>query len=132
MVQLAGCSKSHRIIVAGADAQANLLDLHLYGFTRAATTRMSGLPRGQYHVALVDWRGQSTRALETVLCWLVHFLAPAAVLVVRLDLPDGAGQRKVAPVLEGLGFRIEAGTRCEDGVAILARRWNATEMRIAA
>jgi hypothetical protein len=132
MVQLAGCSKSHRIIVAGSSAREHLLELRRRGYAHAATTAMCGLPRGQYNAALLDWRRQSVKALETALCWLVDFLAPAAVLVIRLDSLERTSRRTVARVLERLGFQIEAGSRCEDGIAILARRRNTTEMKIAA
>jgi hypothetical protein len=79
MIQLACCSKSHRIIVAGSKGRELMFELHRRGYTRVATTATCGLPRGQCNVALVDRRLQSITALERTLGWLVHFLAPAAV-----------------------------------------------------
>jgi hypothetical protein len=132
MIQLACCSKAHRIIVAGSKGRELLLELHRRGYTRVATTATCGPPRGQCNVALVDWQLQSIGTLETTLGWLVHFLAPAAVLVIWIDSSDRAGNRRLASMLERLGFRIEAGTRCQRGFAICARRRDAAPMNVAA
>jgi hypothetical protein len=51
-----------------------------------------------------------------------HFLAPAGVPVIWIDAEQHSGQRMLKSILERLGFRIEAGTCYEDGVAISARR----------
>jgi hypothetical protein len=132
MIELARCSKTHRILVAGDDCPGHMFELHRRGFTRAMTTTTCGLPRGQYDVALVDWQLQSMKALETTLNWLVHFLAPASVLVVLVDSLRLADNQKLGPLFERLGFRIEAGTRCQRGIAIAARRREADEQAIAA
>ena len=108
-----------------------MFDLHRRGYNRVATTSTCGLPRGQYDVALVDWQ-HSIKALETMLDWLVHFLAPSAVMVIRIDLRERTGHRKLESVLERLGFQIEAGPRCEHGRAIAARRRDAAQMAVAA
>jgi hypothetical protein len=131
LVELARCSRLHRIIVAGANAPQHMFDLHSRGYNRVATTTTCGLPRGQYHVALVDWQ-HSIKALETTLDWLVHFLAPSAVLVIRIESNDRAGNRKLVAALERLGFQIEAGTRCQQGTAVSARRRDAAQMAVAA
>ena len=81
MIQLARCSVSHRIIVAGSKSRKLVFELHRRGYTRVATTATCGLPRGQCNVALIDWRLGSIASLERTLGWLVHFLAPAAVVV---------------------------------------------------
>ena len=98
---------------------------------RVTTSASCGLPRGQFDVALVDWR-HSVKALETTLDWLVHFLAASAVLVIRIESNDGAANRKLASMLERLGFQIEAGTCCEQGIAVSARRRDAVQMAVAA
>jgi hypothetical protein len=131
MVELARCSRLHRIIVAGAHGPEHMFELHRRGYNRVATTATCGLPRGRYDVALVDWR-HSIKALETTLDWLVHFLAPSAVMVIRIDSPERTGHRKLESVLQRLGFQIEAGTRCEHGRAIAARRRDAAQMAVAA
>jgi hypothetical protein len=89
MIELARCSKLHRIIVAGPMGPYHMFELHRRGYDRVATTTTCGLPRGQFDVALVDWRLQSIKALETTLDWLVHFLDRSAVLVIRFARSRG-------------------------------------------
>jgi hypothetical protein len=132
MIELARCSKSHRIIMAGSKGSEHMFELHRRGYTRVSTTATCGPPRGQYDVALIDWQLQSIKALETTLDWLVHFLAPTSVLVVSVDSSKRTDNQKLAPMLERLGFRIEAGTRCEQGFVISARRRDAAQMAVAA
>jgi hypothetical protein len=122
MTELARCSKLDRIILAGSDAPHRMFELHRRGYVRVATTANCGLPYGQYDVALVEWSLPSTKALAATLDWLVHFLGPEAVLVVVLDAREDIDHRKFRAMLAKLGFRVEAGTRCERGVAISARR----------
>jgi hypothetical protein len=132
MIQLACCSRSHRIIVAGSKGRELVFELHRRGYTHVATTATCGLPRGQCSVALIDWRLGSMTALERTLGWLVHFLAPAAVLVIWVDSSERSGNRKLGSILERLGFTIEAGTRCGHGFAVAARRRDAAQMKHAA
>ena len=131
MVKLARCANVHRIILSGSAALQRMFELHRRGYSRVATTATCGLPRGHYDVALVEWQLHSIKALETTLDWLVHFLAPVGVLVIRID-SEYSDQRRLKLILERLGFRMVAGTRCEDGVAISARRLQASPQAIAA
>jgi hypothetical protein len=130
MLELARCAKPHRIILVGPSGADQEVELHHRGYHRVATTATCGLPRGQYDVAFVDWQLPSIKALETTLDWLVHFLAPAGVLVVWVA--PAVDHLRLGPVLGRLGFRIEAGTRCERGLAISARRLDAIEQAMAA
>ena len=132
MIQLACCSKSHRIVLAGSKGRELMFELHRRGYTRVATTATCGLPRGQCNVALIDWRLQSIMALERTLGWLVHFLAPAAVIVIWVDSSQRTGSRNLGSMLARLGFTIEAGTRCGEGFAVSARRRDAARMTVAA
>jgi hypothetical protein len=132
MVELARCSKLHRIIVAGSMAPDLMLSLHCRGYGRVSTLATCGLPHGQYGVALIDWQGRSIRALESTLDWLVQFLASSAVMVIRLDPPERTANRKLESILERLGFRVEVGTLCEHGLAVSARRRDASQMAVAA
>jgi hypothetical protein len=132
LVDLARCSKLHRIIVAGSSSPDLVFGLHRRGFNRVATTATCGLPHGQYDVALVDWQGRSIKALETTLDWLVHFLGSSAVMVIWVDPQERAANRKLAAMLEELGFRIEIGTCCEHGLAVSARRRDGAQLAVAA
>jgi hypothetical protein len=132
MIGLARCSRFHRIIVAGSSGPERTFELHRRGYSRVMTTTTCGLPHGQYDVAFVDWQLHSMEALETTLDWLVHFLAPQGVLVVCVDAAERLGRRKLNLILQRLGFRVEAGTRCEQGLAISARRLDASQQALAA
>jgi hypothetical protein len=95
---------------------------HRRGYIRVSTTASCCLPRGQYAVVLVEWQLPSIKALAATLDWLVHFLAPAGVLVIALDTRECPDRGKLRSMLARLGFRVEAGTHCEQGIAISARR----------
>jgi hypothetical protein len=132
LIELARCSNVHRFIVAGPSSAELMVGLHRRGFTRVATTATCGLPQGQFDAGLVDWRAHSIKSLETTLYWLVHFLAPSAVLVILIDVPERSAGRKLSSILGRLGFHVEVGTRCAHGSAIAARRRDAVQMAIAA
>jgi hypothetical protein len=120
------------MIVAGSKGRELMFELHRRGYTRVATTATCGLPSGQCSVALIDWQLEAIAALERTLGWLVLFLAPTAVLVIWVDSSERSGNRKLGSMLERLGFTIEAGTRCEQGLAVLARRRDIVRMNAAA
>jgi hypothetical protein len=126
LVELARAARTHRIIVAGSNCSEIFLELHQLGYSRLATTRTCRVPGTQYDVALLAWREHSIRALATTLDWLVHFLSPGGVLVAWLKPHESMPGRKLTASLKGLGFRIEAGARCEGGMAISARRLEST------
>jgi len=132
MIELARFSNHHRIIVAGSKSPHQMFELHRRGYNRVATTADCGLPRGQYDVALVEWRLPAIKALETTLGWLVHFLAPSGVLVIWIDASQGTNQRRLRLILKNLGFRLEAGSPCEGGLAVAARRLVVNQQATAA
>jgi hypothetical protein len=132
MIKLARASKSCRMIVAGCNSSEVLLELHRLGCSRAATTKTCRIPCGQNDVALIMWRDHSIKALATTLDWLVHFLSPAGVLVVWVGPHERRPNQGLRLLLEKLGFRVEAGTCCENGVAISARRLESTRTGEAA
>jgi hypothetical protein len=122
MIQLARAARSHRVIVAGPNSSEIFLELHRRGYPRVTTTKASRAPCGQHDVALVAWREPSIGALEPALDQLAHFLSAAGVLVVWLGPGERMPGRTLRLALERLGFRIESGTCCENGVAVCARR----------
>ena len=132
MIALAGCSKQHRIVVAGSKAIELMLDLHRRGYTQTAATANCGQPAGQYDVALVDWRRRTFRSLEVALDWLVEFVSPAGVLVVWVVPQKAAANETLRLSLERRGFVIEDGMVHECGCAVLARRRQVNAVRKAA
>jgi hypothetical protein len=121
-VELARCSKQHRIIIAGSRSPTLMIGLHQRGYYRVETIASCGAPRGQYDVALVDWRGRSIRALAATLDWLVNFLGSSAVLVVWIDSQERASGARLQSMLERFGFQIEVGTRSAAGCGVAACR----------
>jgi len=117
MVQLTRAAVSQRVIVAGLDAFDLYLDLIDRGFSRISTTTTCRIPCAQHDIAFIA--GQpSAQALEAVLSRLVPFLSARAIVAVRIDAGDNRLGGKVQLLLERLGFRIEAGSRCEHGFVL--------------
>ena len=132
MIELARCSKLHRIIVEGSKSLSHMFELRGRGYNRVVTAMCYSLRRGGYDVGFVDWRLQQIKEIEAKLSWLAPLLAPTSVLVVWLDASERVEHRKLGSILAKLGFRVEAGTLCEHGVAIAARRQDANQQAIAA
>jgi hypothetical protein len=130
MIALSRCSRAHRVILSGSKGPHQMFELHRRGFHHVATTATCGLPHGQYDVAFVDCQRSSIKALETTLNWLVHFLASTSVVVIWINSTEHSDG--LVSMFGRLGFRIEAGTRCERGLAISARRLDANAQAIAA
>src|SRR5260370_19270317 len=82
MIALAGCSKQHRIVVAGSKAVELMLELHHRGYARAAATANCGHPARQYDLALVDWRRRTFKTLEAALHWPAELSYPSGCLTV--------------------------------------------------
>jgi hypothetical protein len=124
IIALGRCSDHHRILLAGASDLDPVSEWHCRGYRRVATVAASRLPRGQYDVAVVEWRRHSIRALETMLDWLIYFLSPRGVLVIWLDGASGMAlaRRDLQSLIERLGFRVETGKRHPGGIAVLASR----------
>jgi hypothetical protein len=132
LMELARCSKRDRVIIAGPNAPELMFALNRRGYDRVATTALCGLPRAQYHCAMVDWEKRSLKSLETTLDWLRHFLAPSAVLVIRVDPDERGAVRKLRRALTRLGLAIAVGRRAGHGLLISARRADATKIDAAA
>jgi hypothetical protein len=122
LIDLARVAKEDRVLVAGALTAELLSELHRRGCVRVATTACCGTPHGQSDVALIAWHRNSLEALAPTLDRLVHFLRPNSVLAVWVDRSQGTPDRKLKSMLHRLSFRIEAGTTCENGLAVAARR----------
>jgi hypothetical protein len=119
MVEVAGISRMHRVIVTGSDSLNVYLGMLRRGFYRVANTAICRTPCGQHDIAIVAGQ-HSDAALATMLTRVMPFLTTAAVIVVWCqDRGSGAAAQRL---LERVGFRIELGTRCEHGFVLAARR----------
>jgi hypothetical protein len=122
MVQLARATKTHRMIIAGTTGGEIFLELHRRGYSKITTTKANRAPCGQHDVALLASDRESIEEVEAILDRLVHFLSANGVLVVWIGPHERMPDRKLRIALDKLGFRIEAGTVCENGIAVAARR----------
>jgi hypothetical protein len=131
MIGLTRLSKSNRVIVAGSDAFDFYVALHLRGFCNVATTATCRFPCGQHDVALIAGQ-HSIQALQQLLARIASFLNARATVAVWIDAAEPHGGKKLQAMLERLGFRIEAGAKCENGFILSAHRHEWSQIAIAA
>jgi hypothetical protein len=121
MIELTRLSHLHRAIIAGSDAMELYLALRRRGYVRVATTTTCRIPRGQHAVGLIT--GQSPPgAIEASLVQISQFLGGSATIAVLIDSREGGFCLKIRTRLEQMGFRIEAGVRCPQGLVLSAYR----------
>ena len=131
MVGLTHLTYLHRAIIAGSSSMELYLALRRRGFLRLATTATCPVPKGQHSVGLIAGHN-SLQAIETALAEISPFLSTSAAIAVLIDsLEIGAGLR-IREKLERLGFRIEAGVRCQEGFVLSAFRRGFVQMEKAA
>jgi hypothetical protein len=131
MVDLTRLSDAHRVVLAGSDSVGVYLALRDRGFSRNATIancRVAGAP---FQVGLIAGR-HSLQALETHLDQISHYLGATSAIAVSIDSREGVPNPKIRAGLERIGFRIEAGVRCRQGLVLSAYRQGFGEMQNAA
>jgi hypothetical protein len=131
MIELTRLSHLHRAIVAGSDSLELYLALRRRGFIRAATTTTCRIPKAQHAVGLI--RGQnSLGAIEAALAEISPYLCASAAIAVLIDSRQSGLSLKIRSRLEQMGFRIEAGVRCQQGLVLSAYRQGFGQMENAA
>lgn len=131
MIELTRLSNLHRAIVAGNGSMDLYSALRRRGFIRVATTTTCRFPRGQHAIGLIT--GQNTlQAIEAALAQLSQFLCTSATIAVLIDSRESGFCLKIRTKLEQMGFRIEAGVRCQQGLVLSAYRQGFGEMENAA
>ena len=131
MIDLTRLSNLHRVIVAGSDSIELYLALRRRGFIRVATTATCRIPKGQHAVGLITGQN-SLQAIEAALAQISQFLSPSAAVAVLIDSRDSGLCLKIRTRLEQMGFRIEAGVRCQQGLVLSAYRQGFNQMENAA
>jgi len=131
MIDLTRLSNLHRAILAGSDSLEHYLALRRRGFLRVATTATCRIPKGQHAVGLITGQN-SLQAIEAALTQISQFLSASAAIAVLVDAPEGGSCLKIRGKLEQMGFRIEAGVRCQQGLVLSAYRQGFNHMEIAA
>ena len=131
MIELTRLSNLHRAIVAGSDSMELYLALRRRGFIRVATPATCRIPKGHHAVGLITGQN-SLSAIEAALEQISQFLSPSAAIAVLIDSRESGFCLKIRTRLEQMGFRIEAGVRCEQGLVLSAYRQGFNQMEIAA
>jgi hypothetical protein len=121
MIGLTRLSHPQRAIVAGSDSLQLYIALQRRGFFRVSTTATCRTPRGQHPVGLIA--GQtSPAAIDVALVQILPFLGASAAIAVLIDSREGGSSLRIRSRLEQIGFRIEAGVRCQQGLVLSAHR----------
>ena len=131
MIGLTRLSNQHRIILAGSDSMELYIALRRRGFIRVATTVTCRIPKRQHAVGLITGQN-SLREIETALAEISQFLSASAAIAVLIDSRESGFCLKVRARLEQMGFRIEAGVRCQQGLVLSAYRQGFAQMENAA
>ena len=131
MIELTRLSNLHRAIVAGSDSLELYLALRRHGFVRVATTATCRIPRRQHAVGLITGRN-SLAEIEAALAEISPFLSTSAAIAILIDSRESGFCLKVRNRLEQMGFRIEAGVRCQQGLVLSAYRQGFGQMEKAA
>lgn len=131
MIGLTRLTNLHRAIVAGGGSTEVYLVLRRRGFVRAATAATCRIPSGQHAVGLIAGHN-SLQAIEAALVELSPFLGTSAAIAVLVDSREAGAGLRIREKLEQMGFRIEAGVRCQEGFVLSAIRRGFGQMKIAA
>jgi hypothetical protein len=131
MIGLTRMSNLHRAIIAGSDSLELYLALRRRGFIRVATTATCRIPKGEHAVGLITGR-DSLQAVEAELAQISQFLSTSAAIAILIDSRESGFCLKIRAKLEQMGFRIEAGVRCQQGLVLSAYRQGFVQMENAA
>ena len=118
MIGLTRLTLLQRAIIAGGDSMELYLGLKHRGFMRATPISTSWLPRRQHAIGLLADR--SSTAIETALGDISPFLCTNATVAVLSD--SDSSSLGVRTKLQQMGFQIEAGVRCHQGLVLSACR----------
>lgn len=129
MICLTRLSPLHRVIVAGGGSMEFYLELRRRGFIRATTPALCGHKRAQHDIGLIAGHG-SNAGIEPNLDQMSAFLTVNAGLALLVGSGDDG--LKIHRKLEALGFRIEAGVRCPEGLVLSASRQGYEQIAMAA
>ena len=131
MIELTRLSSPHRAIIAGSDNVDLCLALRRRGFMRVSTPATCRTPKAQHGVGLIAGQN-SLQAIETALVEISQFLSASAAIAVLIDCRESGSSLRIRARLEQMGFRIEAGVRCQQGFVLSAYRHGFGQMENAA
>ncbi len=130
MIGLTRLSYLQRAIIAGNGGMELYLGLRRRGFMRVATISTSWLPRRQHAIGLLADR--SAAALEKALTEMSPFLSASATIALLIEADESSSGLEIRAKLQQMGFQIEAGVRCQQGLVLSACRQGLGQMEKAA
>jgi hypothetical protein len=131
MISLTRLSNAHRTIIAGDDSVRLYVSLKRRGFIRLATPATCNIPRKQHSVGLIA--GQNApKTIEAALSQISPFLSDCAAIAILICSRESGLGPKIRTKLQQMGFRIEAGVRCDQGLVLSAYRRGLARMEQAA
>jgi hypothetical protein len=131
MIGLTRLTSLHRTFIAGSGSMDLYLALRRRGFLRVATAATCRIPKGQHLVGLIAGHN-SLSAIEAALAEMSPFLGTSAAVAVLIDSRESGAGLRIRGKLEQMGFRIEAGVRCQEGLVLSAVRHGFGQMENAA
>lgn len=120
MVRLTRLSYLQRAIVAGRGGAELCRRLRRRGFMRVAPLSTSWLPRRQHAIGLLADRNSAS--IERALSEIAPFLSASATIAVLIDSHENSVSPEIRSKLQQMGFQIEAGVRCHQGLVLSACR----------
>jgi hypothetical protein len=121
MITLTRLSNLHRTIVAGSESTKLCIALRRRGFVRIVTPTVSRVLRRQHSIALIAGEA-SLKTIEDTLTQVGLFLTDHATLAILICSREGEFCQRIRKKLEQMGFSIEAGVRCQEGLVLSAYR----------
>jgi hypothetical protein len=130
MIGLTRLTNLQRALIAGNGGMELYLGLRRRGFMRVATVSTSWAARRQHAIGLLADRNST--ALEKALTDISPFLCTNATVAVLIDSHENSTGLRVRTKLQQMGFQIEAGVRCHQGLVLSAYRQGFSQIENAA
>jgi hypothetical protein len=131
MITLTHLSNLNRAIVAGQGSTDLYLALRRRGLARIGLPSTFRLRKGTCAVGLITVQ-KSLAEFEIALAQVASSLGTTATIAVLIKSSESGFAVKIRKKLEQLGFRIEAGVRCHQGLVLSAHRQGFAQMERAA
>ncbi|MGA2055480.1 MAG: hypothetical protein ABSG88_09235 [Bradyrhizobium sp.] len=131
MIGLTRLTNQQRVMTAGDNGMELYLELKRRGFLRVTSIAPSWIPRKSHTIGLIAGR-ESTATIESALSGISPFLCANATLAVLIDSKASCSSLQIRGKLQQMGFQIEAGVRCPQGLVLSAYRQGFSHMEKAA
>lgn len=131
MIGLTRLSEMQRAILAGSDCMELYLALRRRGFIRVATSSTCRIAKAQHAIGLIAGH-DSRETIEGALAEISPFLCANAAVAVLIDSLESGSSLRIRMKLQQMGFQIEAGVRCREGLVLSAYRQSYGQMENAA